>query len=440
MDDTRLMTTSDAPGSRAPAMLELIRALYPLHRSITGEGVRETLRLVSRVAPLMLREVPTGTTVLDWEIPREWNIRDAHVSTTGGERVIDFRRSNLHVMGYSGPVRRRMTLSELRPHLFSDPRRPKLIPYRTSYYTENWGFCLSHEQLASLPDGDYDVVIDATLQAGSLTYGEVVIPGQTEEEMIFYTHTCHPSLCNDNLSGIAVCAELARWLGTRSNRLSYRVVFGPGTIGSIAWLALNRDAVPRIRHGLVVALAGNRAPLTYKQTRSGSAEIDRVAGAVLNNEEPGGAVVPFSAWGYDERQFGSPGFALPVGRLTRSVEEGYPEYHSSGDDLTLIDGGALAGTLRACQTIVEILDSNRRYRNTMPFGEPQLGRRGLYRNIGGPASSDLQKALLWVLSLSDGQHDLAQIYARSRLPYTDIARATELLTGVGLLEPVTGLP
>lgn len=422
--------------NRTDAMLQLIRDLYPLNRSITGDGVRETLRRVCQVAPLTIHEVPTGTRVLDWEIPREWNVRDACVSTPEGKRVIDFRRSNLHLLGYSTPVRRRMTLAELRPHLYSDPARPALVPYRTSYYAENWGFCLSHEQLVALPDGEYDVMIDSSLEPGSLSYGEIVIPGRTSEEMLFYTHTCHPSLCNDNLSGIAVCAELARWLGSRSNHLTYRFVFGPGTIGSIAWLALNRDKLARIRHGLVVALAGNRAPLHYKQTRTGRADIDRAAAAYLANEESQGQVMPFSAWGYDERQFGSPGFALPVGRLTRSPEEGYPEYHSSGDNLGIVDGNALAGSLRACQVIVQALDANRRYRNTAPFGEPQLGRRGIYRNTGGPASANLQKAMLWMLSLSDGNGDSLQIYERAALPYADLAEATRLLVSVGLLQEI----
>jgi aminopeptidase-like protein len=428
------MTTQSAAASRTGAMLALVRDLYPLNRSITGEGVRATLRRIADVVPLAIREVPTGTKVLDWEIPREWNVRDACVSDPSGRRVIDFRQSNLHLVGYSVPVRRRMSFAELRPHLHADPRRPAVIPYRTSYYAENWGFCLSHDQLDSLPDVEYDVLIDSTLEAGSLSYGEFVVPGRTTDEMIFYTHTCHPSLCNDNLSGIAVCAELARWVASRGNELTYRFVFGPGTIGSIAWLALNRDVVPRIRHGLVVVLAGNRAPLLYKQTRTGTAAIDRAVAAVLANESPTGQVMPFSAWGYDERQFGSPGFALPVGRLTRSPEEGYPEYHSSADDLSIVEGEALAGTLAACQAIVGLLDSNRRYLNTAPFGEPQLGRRGIYRSMGGPATPDVQRALLWMLSLSDGEHDLVRIYERSALPLASLLEARRLLESVGLLK------
>lgn len=429
---------TDAAAGRGAAMLRLVGELYPLVRSITGDGVRETLRRVSAVTSLDIHEIPTGTQVFDWEVPREWNVREAWVRAPGGERIADLHRNSLHLMGYSVPVRRRMGLAELRPHLHSDPARPGLIPYRTSYYAENWGFCIPHERLATLPEGEYEVVIDATLADGSMTLGEAVVPGETREEVVVYTHTCHPALANDNLSGIAVCAELARWLRTRRNRFTYRIVFGPGTIGSLAWLARNRATLDRVRHGLVVVLAGNRAPLVYKRTRAGDADVDRVASAYVSNEEPGGSVIPFSAWGYDERQFGSPGFALPVGRLTRSPEEGYPEYHSSADDPALVDGAALEGSLRACQAIVLGLELNRRYRNTAPFGEPQLGRRGIYRSIGGPASAGLQKAMLWMLSLSDGEHDFAAIYGRSGLALADLARATELLLDVGLLEPVRG--
>ena len=425
-----------SPESRTEAMLALIRDLYPLNRSITGNGVRDTLRRVGAVTPVDIQEIATGTRVFDWEVPREWNLRAGYIVDPSGHRIADAATHNLHVMGYSVPVRRRLPLADLRPHLHSDPARPEVIPYRTSYYAENWGFCLRHSDLVGLQDGEYEVVIDATLEAGSLTVGEVFIPGATTDECLFYTHTCHPSLANDNLSGIAVLAELARWLRSRPNRLSYRIVFGPGTIGSLAWLAMHPEARQRIRAGLVVALAGNRAPLTYKQSRSGVADIDRIAAAYLANEEPGGAVIPFSAWGYDERQFGAPGFAMPVGRLTRSPEEGYAEYHSSADDLSIIDGAALAGSLVACQTIVAALDANCRYRNTAPYGEPQLGRRGIYRQIGGPASAGLQKAMLWLLSLSDGAQDVATVYAKSGLPYADVARAVELLRGVGLLEPL----
>lgn len=419
-------------------MMQLIRELYPLTRSITGEGVRQSLRKLGQVAPIRLHEVPTGTRVLDWEVPREWNIRDAWIKDPSGRRVVDFRQHNLHVMSYSVPVRRQMSLAELRPYLHSDPSRPNWIPYRTSYYAENWGFCLTHEQLMALPDNDYEVVIDSTLAPGSLTYGECVIPGQSEREILFYTHTCHPSLCNDNLTGMVVCAYLAQWLARRQNYFRYRLVFGPGTIGSITWLAKHPEVIPNIANGLVVALVGTRAPLRYKMSFGGRATIDRAVSAFLGNEEPGAETVGFSPWGYDERQFGSPGFRLPVGRLTRAGEEGYPEYHTSGDGLDLVDEDSLVGALRACQQIVTLLEANYIYRSTAPYGEPQLGRRGLYRAVGGPASAELQRAMLWVLNLADGSHDLVEVYRHSRVRLEILEKAVRLLSEAGLLERVAG--
>jgi len=419
-------------------LLELIRELYPLTRSITGDGVRTTLRRLTDIVPMEIHEVPTGTKVLDWEIPREWNIRDAYIRNESGEKIVDFRDSNLHVMSYSTPVHETLTRDQLLPHLHSDPEKPEWIPYRTSYYSEGWGFCVSDNQLQQIPAGNYEVFIDSTLEAGSLTYGEVVIPGRTDEQCIFYTHICHPSLCNDNLSGIAVCAYLAKWLQDRDNHFTYRVIFAPGTIGSITWLAQNQETLSSIRHGLVLALLGDGAPLHYKQTRNGNAEIDRIVQAYLSVEQRDSQVSAFSPWGYDERQFGSPGFALPVGRLTRSAEEGYAEYHTSADNLELVSSTALAAALSAVQDIVEILDSNRRYRNLAPHGEPQLGRRGIYRDTGGAASPELQRALLWVLSLSDGDHDLVEIYKRSALHYKTLLQAVEMLAGAGLLEQIDG--
>ncbi len=333
-------------------LLELIRELYPLTRSITGDGVRRTLQRLTDIVPMEIHEVPTGTKVLDWEIPREWNIRDAYIRNESGEKIVDFRDSNLHVMSYSTPVHETLTRDQLLPHLHSDPEKPEWIPYRTSYYSEGWGFCVSDKQLQQIPDGNYEVFIDSTLESGSLTYGEVVIPGRTDEQCIFYTHICHPSLCNDNLSGIAVCAYLAKWLQDRDNHFTYRVIFAPGTIGSITWLAQNQENLSSIRHGLVLALLGDGAPLHYKQTRTGNAEIDRIVQAYVSVEQRDSQVSAFSPWGYDERQFGSPGFALPVGRLTRSAEEGYAEYHTSADNLELVSYKALAADLAAALDIV----------------------------------------------------------------------------------------
>lgn len=417
----------------AAALQDLVRDLYPLGRSITGHGVRETLVRLGAVTPLDVHEVPSGTPVLDWEVPAEWNLRAAWIEGPDGRRIVDAAASNLHVVGYSTPVSGEFTLDELQPHLHSDPARPELIPYRTSYYAPAWGFCLSHREREGLRPGRYRVVIDATLQPGSLSYGEAVVPGSSTDEFLIYTHTCHPSLANDNASGMAVCAFLARWLASAPRRLSYRVVFGPGTIGSITWLARNRAVVPRVVGGLVLGLVGDSGPLVYKRSWSGASLIDRAAEAFLRRERPGTRFLDFSPWGYDERQFGSPGFRLPVGRLTRSAEEGYPEYHSSADNLALVRPEALADSLAAARGIIQLVEANRTLTNLSPFGEPQLGRRGLYRSLGGPASPELQRALLWILSLGDGDHDLVDACARSGLPVDTVLEAERALRAVGLL-------
>ncbi|MEO7386428.1 MAG: DUF4910 domain-containing protein [Gammaproteobacteria bacterium] len=415
------------------ALYQLVRDLFPLNRSITGGGVRETLARLGDVVPLTVHEVPTGTAVLDWEVPAEWNLRAAWIEGPDGRRIVDAANHNLHVVGYSTPIHAEFPLQELQAHLHSDPARPDVIPYRTSYYSPAWGFCLTDRQRSALPDGRYRVHIDAELRPGSLSYGEFVLPGTSTDEVLVYTHTCHPSLANDNASGMAVCAFLARWLSTAPRRLSYRVVFGPGTIGSITWLARNRDVVPRIVGGFVLALVGDPGPLVYKRSWSGASLIDRAAEAWLRRERRSARFMDFSPWGYDERQFGSPGFRLPVGRLTRSAEEGYPEYHSSADNLALVRPDSLADALVAAQAILQLVDANAPLLNLSPWGEPQLGRRGLYRSLGGPASPELQRALLWVLALGDGEHDLVDAYSRSGLPLEAILAADRALRGVGLL-------
>jgi aminopeptidase-like protein len=297
----------------AEAMHRLVADLYPLCRSITGDGLRDTLRGVGRILPLTLREVPSGTRVFDWTVPPEWNIRDARVKSSRGARVIDFRRSNLHVVGYSVPVRARLSLAELKPHLHTLPDHPDWIPYRTSYYEEGWGFCLSHRELGALPEDEYEVCIDSSLEPGHLTYGECVLPGTTAEEVLISCHVCHPSLCNDNLSGVVVAAFLGRALAARPHRYTYRFLFIPGTIGSITWLAHNEARVERIRHGLVLSCLGDVGRPTYKKSRRGDAEVDRVVHHVLAARGGAHAIVDFTPCGYDERLFCSPGFDLPVG-------------------------------------------------------------------------------------------------------------------------------
>jgi len=415
-------------------MYELVVRLFPICRSITGDGVRRTLAAVREIIPLETREVPSGTPVFDWAVPKEWNIRDAYIKNAKGVRVVDFQASNLHVINYSIPIHRRMRLEELRPHLHSLPDHPEWIPYRTTYYNETWGFCLAHNVLTALTDEEYEICIDSSLTEGSLTYGEYYLPGQIQDEVILYTHVCHPSLANDNLSGIAVVSYLSKYLAAQSRRYSYRFVFGPGTIGSITWLSRNEQRLAAIKHGLVVALVGDPGRMTYKKSRSGNAEIDRAVLLALRDSGRESAVLEFSPYGYDERQFCSPGINLSVGRLTRTPNGEYPEYHTSADNLDLVRPEALAESLATCMSIVNILENNQRYINTSPKGEPQLGKRGLYRKTGGDKDvGQRELAMLWVLNLSDGEHGLLDIAERSGLKFDTIWTAARDLRDAGLL-------
>lgn len=417
-------------------MYELVRELYPICRSITGAGVRDTLAIIDRHVPLPLTrsEVPTGTKVLDWTVPKEWNIRDAWIARRDGTRVVDFRASNLHVVNYSVPVRTRMTLAELRPRLFALSERPDWIPYRTSYYAETWGFCLSQRALDAMVDDEYDVCIDATLAPGHLSYGELVLPGTDAREILISSHVCHPSLCNDNLSSIAIATALARQLaGEPQRRFTYRFIFAPGTIGAIVWLARNRDVVPRIHAGLTLTCLGDASSFTYKRTVGGVSAVDRAAALVLRDRKREDHVIDFFPYGYDERQYNSPGFRAPVGSLMRGRHGEFPEYHTSADDLSFVSAERLAESLEVLGAIIDVLESDHTYKNLAPYGEPQLGARGLYRATGGSGIPDLNLAMLWVLTLSDGQHALVDIAQRSGLGFASIREAANLLRDGGLL-------
>lgn len=407
--------------------------LYPICRSITGAGIRETLRRVGERIPLELMDVPSGTEVFDWTVPREWNIRDAYIKDAAGNRVIDFRQHNLHVVNYSVPVSGVFSLEELKPRLHSLPDRPDWIPYRTAYYKPDWGFCLTHHQLQALEPGDYEVSIDSSLEDGSLTYGECLIAGRSEEEVLISVHACHPSLANDNLSGISVATALAETLLQHDLEYSYRFLFIPGTIGAVTWLARNREAADHIRHGLVLTCIGDAGGFHYKKSRQGNAEIDRVMAHVLRHCGETAEVLDFSPYGYDERQYCSPGFNLPVGCLMRSVWGTFPEYHTSADDLSFITAGRLAKSLRLCIAAVDVLENNRAYLNLNPWCEPQLGKRNLYRNTGGSSPETDVQARLWVLNYSDGLHTLLDIAERSGLSFSTIHHAAEVLIDSGLL-------
>lgn len=438
---SRLLELHDLQGELAALMARL----YPICRSVTGQGLRDSLGILAEHLPLKLHEVPSGTRVLDWEVPKEWNIRDAYVMSLRGERVIDFQRSNLHVVGYSTPVSRRMALSELRPKLHSLPAHPSWIPFRSSFYREDWGFCVEDERLRTMTDPEYDVVIDSTLAQGSLTYGELLIPGDSEEECLLSAHVCHPSLCNDNLSGISVATLFARYLlalkaaGVRV-RYSYRFLFAPVTIGAITWLARNEATVGRVKHGLVLTLLGDDGKTHYKRSRRGNAAIDRAAEHVLRCSGTEYQVEDFLPYGYDERQFCSPGFDLPVGCLMRTPFQRFPEYHTSGDDLSFVKPEKLVDSLGKCLAIFDVLEHDARYLNLNPKAEPQLGRRGVYRALAerseGDGSNEL--AMLWVLNQSDGQHSLLDIAERAKLPFASIRKAAEVLVGIDLIRALEG--
>ncbi len=421
----------------ASEMYSLISELFPICRSITGDGTRETLQLIRNRIPLEIREVPSGTQVFDWTVPKEWNIRGASIKTLQGEKVVDFARSNLHVVGYSIPFHGKLPLEELQKHLFTLPANPDWIPYRTSYYKESWGFCLTHRQLAELTDPEYEVSIDSSLTDGHLTYGEYFIPGETKDEVLLSSHICHPSLCNDNLSGIAVMVSLAKRLADAPRHYSYRFLFIPGTIGSITWLALNEQSVGSIKHGFVLAGVGDKGPFTYKRSRGGDREIDRVFAYVLGNCADKSEIIDFYPYGYDERQFCSPGFDLSVGCVMRTPFGKYPEYHTSADDMSFISREGLTDTFQKCVSVLDVLDSNGVYVNQNPKCEPRLGKRGLYQNVGGQNHTQLNEmAILWVLNLSDGKHSLLDIAQRSGYKFEAIKSTAELLAKHALLKRV----
>lgn len=416
-------------------MHAFVADLFPICRSLTGPGVRETLQRIADHIPLELREIPSGTTLLDWTAPPEWTIREAWIKGPDGRRVVDFRESNLHVVGYSVPVHQRMPLEALQSHLHSLPEHPDWIPYRTSYYGNTWGFCLPHRVREALPVGEYEIFIDSTLDDnGSLTYGELVLPGTCADEVLFSAHVCHPSLANDNLSGIALAMFLARQLQTIDHRLTYRFLFAPGTLGSIAWLAQNPEKTDRIRHGLVLSCVGDSGGFTYKGTVQGSAPVDRAVAHVLRHESAQHRLLDFSPYGYDERQYNSPGFRMPVGCLMRAMYGTFPEYHTSADNLEFVRPEALAESLEVVLGIVDVLENDRRFRNLSPHGEPQLGRRGLYDWLGGQNDrATAQLALLWVLNLSDGDSSLLDIADRAALPFATIRDAAAALIEKDLL-------
>jgi aminopeptidase-like protein len=419
-------------------MHELMRRLFPICRSISGDGVRQTLAVIAEHIPLERHEVPTGTRAFDWTVPNEWNIDDAYVMDEGGRRVIDFRRHNLHVVGYSRPIDAILSREELDRHLFSREDLPGAIPYVTSYYSDTWGFCLSHEARQRLDDGHYRVVIDSRLEPGSLTYGELLLPGQTEEEVLLSTYVCHPSMANNELSGPVVATLLARWIMAAPRRYTYRIVFVPETIGSLTYLSRHLDAMKqRTVAGFVLTCLGDDRTYSFLPSRSGETLADRAALAVLGATQPDFVRYTFRDRGSDERQYCSPGIDLPVVSVMRSKYRTYPEYHTSLDDLDLVTPAGLQGGFTALRSCLELLERNARYRTTC-LGEPQLGRRGLYAPIGTADPHRSVADLLDVLAYSDGTRDLIDLVGLLAIPPSRIYQLVDTLVEEGLLARLNG--
>jgi len=415
----------------------LAAEIFPFCRSIVGDGVRATLRHLAQHIELDVHEVASGTPAFDWTVPREWNIRDAYIKDSIGNKIVDFAQSNLHVVSYSVPVRERLSLAELKKHMHSLPLQPDLIPYRTSYYAGNWGFCVRHSLLESLKDETYEVVIDSTLKDGFLTYGEFLHRGDTDDEVLLSAHICHPSLANDNCSGLALLTYLAKAIAQQKTRYSYRFLFAPGSIGALTWLSRNEDKAARIKHGIIVSGVGDGGGPTYKKSRRGNAEIDMAMARVLRNFGQQSSVIDFSPYGYDERQYCSPGFNLPVGLFQRSKWGTFPEYHTSADNLNFIKPKYLGESYELIAEALAIIESNLKYENTYPKGEPHLGKRGLYGSLGGDKDGASRiMTMLWVLNLSDGAYSLFDIAERAGLPFADVSSAAALLEKHGLLRKV----
>jgi aminopeptidase-like protein len=417
------------------SMFNLVRDLFPMPRSITGAGLRRTLERIACDIPIEIREVPSGTRVLDWEIPREWNIRKGVIETLDGRTIVDFSDSNLHVMSYSSPVDRIISRDELASHVHTLPEQPEVIPYRKSYFGEDWAFCLPHATWLAMHDKAYRVKIDSDFSMGSLSFGELLIPGTESKEFIFSAHCCHPSLANDNLSGIAVATTLARTLLGRKSRLSYRFLFVPATFGSLAWLAQNKSTLPKIQYGLVLSCVGDPGPFHYKRSRRSTASIDRAVERVLAERSGSFTMLPFRPDGCDERQFCSPAYNLPVGCFMRSPNGTFPEYHTSADNLNFVSVDALAESVAVILDVVNLVEADVTYVRRDGRGEPYLGRYGLYQALTGreAVGDTTQLALQWVLNLADGRHTLLDMVECSGLPYSQLMAAARAACEVDLI-------
>lgn len=421
-----------------------LRRLFPLCRSLTGEGNRETLRILNEIVPIRQFEVPSGTAVYDWVIPDEWHIRDAWIAAPDGRRIVDFKASNLHVVGYSEPVKGHFSWAELQPHLHIHPQLADAVPYRTSYYQRDWGFCLTHSQYHELEQlgGPFEVVIDSTLQPGSLTYGELLLPGQSRQEILLSCYICHPSMANDSLSGVLLTAFLARELMAQTNRYySYRIVFVPETIGAIAYCARNEAAMKQIDTGMVITTVGGPGSFGFKRSFNAGHAINRLIQQVFAEAKVDYISYPFDIHGSDERQYSSQGFGINVATICRDKYYEYPQYHTSLDNLELVTAEQIGETLALYRQLIAKLEARRLYRNCMPHGEVMLSRHDLYPSSGGAllpeqgGRSELD-LILWLLFKCDGRRSLADISLELDVTEASLLPIVERLMSTGVLERV----
>lgn len=432
---TKALTGQPSAGQLA---YQLCQTLFPICRSLTGAGVRESLEILRGQMPeLQICSVPSGTQCFDWTVPPEWNIRDAYILDSTGKKVVDFKKSNLHVLGYSQPVDREMELDELQQHLYSLPEQPDVIPYVTSYYTPRWGFCLSDNQRKSLSSGRYRVVIDSQLESGVLNYGELILPGKTDREVLLSTYICHPSMANNELSGPAVTTLLAQWLTSDVDRnLTYRIVFIPETIGSIVYLSKHLKSLQKnVIAGFVVTCVGDDRAYSYLPSRAGNSLADQVAKHVLRRTQPDFRSYSFLDRGSDERQYCSPGVDLPVCSMMRTKYGEYLEYHTSADNLELISPAGLQGAFDVYQKALRCLESNQRLKITV-FGEPQLGKRGLYPTTSTKATKGLVADMMNLLAYCDGERTLLEISELIGADMWKLIPVVERMKAEGLLVAV----
>ena len=414
---------------------DLLDRLWPINRSIAGPGLRETLDVLAEWIPTERITARSGDQVFDWIVPDEWTVREAYFTGPDGVRHADFADCNLHLVSHSVPFRGRMPLAELREHLHTVPEQPTAIPYVTSFYAPRWGFCLSHEEAEALPEGEYDVVVDTELAAGRVEVGEAVLLGETDDEVLFHSYVDHPSLANNELSGpLAVTALYRRLSAWPRRRLTYRFVLSAETIGTLLYLHERGDRlIERLRAGYVLTCVGDRGDFTFKRSRREDTAADRAALIALRDAGAAHEVRRFDPGnGSDERQYCSPGFDLPVASLMRTMYADYPEYHTSLDDRDFLSIDSLVGTIDMYERIARALDGNGTWVNTVARGEPQLGRRGLYPQLGAPRHYQAVP-LMWLLNLSDGDHDLLAIAERSGVAIDDLIPLAGDLEQAGLL-------